>query len=219
MYSDPQFLFFIVILIFICVVFMHISRKSSSLIYLYVVQSVVITLALLMLTLKNPSWPLILVVLVMFTVKVLVSPSFFFKLIQKHQVRFSLSSYLNTPLTLIGVVILTAITHASFFRPIAGLVSVAKGNTLLLAVAVILISLFLIINRRGALPQMLGILSLENGIVAFAAVAGLEQTPGLQLGIIFDIFVWVVIANVFASMIYKQFGSLDVASMTHLKEE
>ena len=92
-------------------------------------------------------------------------------------------------------------------------------HTLLLAVAMMLISVFLIINRKGALSQMIGVLSLENGIVSFACLAGLEQTPGLQLGIIFDILVWVIIATVFASMVYKQYGSLDVTAMTHLKEE
>ncbi len=65
---------------------------------------------------------------------------------------------------------------------------------------------------------MIGILSLENGIVCFATFAGLEQTPGLQLGVIFDIFVWVIIATVFISMIYRHFGSLDVSAMRTLKE-
>jgi len=74
-------------------------------------------------------------------------------------------------------------------------------NLLLLSVATIMISLFLIINRKGALSQMLGILSLENGIVSFALFAGLEQNPGLQLGITFNILIWIIIATVFISMI------------------
>jgi hydrogenase-4 component E len=60
---------------------------------------------------------------------------------------------------------------------------------------------------------------LENAIVSFATLAGLEQSPGLQIGIMFDIGVWIMIATIFVSMIYRQFGSLDVASMQHLKEE
>jgi len=65
---------------------------------------------------------------------------------------------------------------------------------------------------------MLGILSLENGIVSFALFAGLEQNPGLQLGITFDVLIWIIIASVFISMIYRQFGSLDVTTMKKLTE-
>jgi len=65
---------------------------------------------------------------------------------------------------------------------------------------------------------MIGILSIENGIVSFAALAGLEQSPVLQIGVMFDLTIWVVIATVFASMIYDKFGALDTSSMKNLKE-
>jgi len=75
----------------------------------------------------------------------------------------------------------------------------------------------MIINRKGALSQMIGVLSLENSIVSFAFTAGLEQKPGLELGITFDIFVWIIIATVFVSMVYKKFKTLDVTEMSRLK--
>jgi hydrogenase-4 component E len=127
------------------------------------------------------------------------------------------SNYINTPLTLIIVAALTAIAHSSLFTP---LVNIVPGNQELLSLALsaIFISLFLIVNRKGALSQIVGVLSLENSIVAFAFFAGLEQAPSLQLGIIFDISAWVVIATVFMSMIYKHFGSLDVTEMKSLKD-
>ena len=80
------------------------------------------------------------------------------------------------------------------------------------------LSLFLIINRKSALSQIVGILSLENSIVAFAIFAGLEQSLSLQIGILFDISVWLIIATVFMSMMYTHFGSLDVTDMKKLKD-
>jgi hydrogenase-4 component E len=219
MQITPQFLFFIEVLIFMSVIFMHISKKNSSLVVLYAAQSIFVAGMLMLLSLKDSNWQLMAVALVMFAIKVIVAPRFFSNLIKKYQLKFSVSSYLNMPMTLVGLIIFTGITHTRFFEPVASIVPAASGNTLLLSVAVILISLFLIVNKRGALSQMIGILSLENGIVSFASVAGLEQTPILQLGIIFDIFIWVVIATVFASMIYSQFGTLDVTKMKHLKED
>ena len=81
-----------------------------------------------------------------------------------------------------------------------------------------LLSIFLTINRKSALSQIIGILSLENSIVAFAIFAGLEQSPSLQIGILFDISIWLTIATAFISMIYAHFGSLDITSMKNLTD-
>lgn len=215
-YTLLQFLFFIEVLIFTCVIFMHLSKKRMSLVLLYTAQSAITTF-LLFLSLKDFSISLLMVALLIFIVKVIVAPYFFSRLIEKKQLYFSTSSYLNVPLTLLVLIILTAIAHSHFSKSLV-FFSASNENPLLLAISTILISLFLIINQRSALSQMIGILSLENGIVSFAALAGLEQTPGLQLGVTFDILVWIIIASVFTSMVYKKFGSLDVTVMKHLKE-
>lgn len=218
MQESAQMVFLLEVLLFSSVIFMHLSKKSSSVVALYVLQSLIIALLLFRSALEAASWSLFLVALVVFAVKVVVSPYFFHKLIRENQLKFTASTYLNGPMTLVALALLTGLTYSRFFKPLK-ILSLPQENTLLLAVAMMLISIFLMINRKGALSQMIGVLSLENAIVSFACLAGLEQTPGLQLGIVFDILVWVIIATVFASMMYKQYGSLDVTAMTHLKEE
>lgn len=216
--KSAQILFFLEVVLFASVIFMHLARTSSYAISLYIVQSSVIAVLLFGSAIREFSVPYMLVALLVLIVKVIVAPYFFQKLTKKHHLKFSASTYLNGPLTLIVLAALTAFTYSDFFRPLT-ILARQNEKALLLAVAMIMISVFLIINRRGVLSQMIGILSLENAIVSFAFLAGLEADPGLQLGIIFDILVWVIIATVFASMIYRQFGTLDVTSMAHLKED
>lgn len=218
MHNSAQIIFSLEVILFASVIFMHLSKKSSSVISLYVLQSLVIAILLFGSAFQEASWSLFLVALVVFVVKVVVSPYFFHRLVSENQLKFTASTYLNGPMTLVILALLTGVTYSRFFKPLT-ILSADHQNTLLLAVAMMLISIFLIINRKGALSQMIGVLSLENGIVSFAFLAGLEQTPGLQLGIIFDILVWIIIATLFATMVYKQYGSLDVTAMTHLKEE
>lgn len=218
MSNSFQILFFLEALIFMSVIFMHLSRKSSLVVTLYVIQSVAIAILLVHSFFEEFSMLLMFVAVVVFAVKVIIAPHFFRRLIHKHQMKFNVSTYLNGPMTLVVLAILTAFTYSSFFRPLAVL-SPESASALLLAVATMFISVFLIINRRGALSQMIGILSLENAIVSFAILSELEQASGLQFGILFDILLWVIIATVFASMVYRQFGSLDVTAMRHLKEE
>ncbi|MFA5961091.1 MAG: hypothetical protein WC848_00190 [Parcubacteria group bacterium] len=214
----PQILFFLEILIFASVIFMHLAKKSTSVVALYLVQSLVIFVFFISAALADFSWLIFLVAILMFVVKVIIAPHFFRKLIKKNHIKFSASTYLNGPLTLIILAVITAVTYSRFFAPLT-VIAPENSNAMLLSIATILGSIFLLINRKGALSQAIGVLSLENGIVSFAIMSGLEQTPGLELGIIFDIAVWIMISATFTSMIYKQMETLDVTKMSHLKED
>lgn len=204
-------------LFFITIVFFHIGRKNFGVAIAYGLQSLLIVILLVKAFFETGSTSLLAVAALILLVKVILAPTFIIQLIKKHELKFLVSNYVNTPLTLIVVAALTAIAHSSLFAP---LVNIIPGNQELLSLALsaLFISLFLIVNRKGALSQIVGVLSLENSIVAFAFFAGLEQAPALQLGIAFDISAWVIIATVFMSMIYKHFGSLDVTEMKSLKD-
>ncbi len=217
LYADTQFLFLTEAIIFASVIFMNLSKKVSIIVMLYVIQSIMVALLLFFSEFEELDFSLWSVIFLILAVKAVIAPYFFMSLIKKSNLKFNISSYLNAPFTLVALAILTVVSNADFFKPLATL-SLFNEKSLLMAVAVILISIFLIINKRGVLSQMVGILSLENGIVSFAAFAGMEQTIGLEAGIIFDILMWVIIATVFATMVYGQFGSLDSTSMKHLKE-
>ena len=213
-----QILFFLEVLIFASIILMHLAKKSSSVVNLYMTQSLIISGLLLSSVLRNFSWLLLAVVIANFIVKVVAAPYIFKRMIKKHHIKFSASTYLNGPLTLAILAVITAFTYSHLFRPLT-IIAPANAQTILLAVAVMFSSVFMLINRKGALSQSIGVLSLENGIVSFAFLSGLEQMPALQLGILFDIAVWIIIAGAFVSMIYKHMETLDVSTMQHLKEE
>ena len=139
------------------------------------------------------------------------------KLIKKHNLKFLLKKYVSLPVTLIIVAILTLFAHSKVFEPLVNNIP-ANGQFLSLALSAFFISFFLIINSKGAISQIISVLSFENSIVIFAFFAGLEQTFALQIGILFDIFIWIIVATVFISMIYKHFGSFDVTKMKELKD-
>jgi len=214
-YSSLQSL--MITVIFLSAVLLHITKRNSTAVSLYFIQSLAIAVLLFHPLIENFSPVIMLMAVLTLAVKAVVAPLFFLRLIKRHQLKFSASTYLNTPLTLIAIAILTALTNSRILSHIAS-IEPSSRKILSLAIAVVLVSFFLIINRKGAISQIIGILSLENGIVAFALFSGLEQSPALQIGVIFDLFVWVIIAAVFISMIYKQFGSLDVTELKHLKE-
>jgi hydrogenase-4 component E len=204
-------------ILFLSIIACNISKKNMFAVICYAVQSLIIVLLLFKSFFVTQDFSLLVVALLMFAVKVVLAPMFFIRLIRKHAFRFSVSTYLSTPLILIAIIILTGVAHSQMLAPITTLIP-ANQSMLALSLSSMLISLLLIINRKGALSQIVGVLFFENSIVAFATFGGLEQSLMLQTGIIFDVFVWIVIASVFVSMIYKHFGTLNVTSMKTLKD-
>jgi len=214
---DILFLKFLLEIFFLTIVFLHISKKNLDAVWAYTVQSLVIVVVLFDSFLQTHNISLLFITLLVLIVKVILAPVFFARLIRKNELIFSVSTYLNVPITLIVLAVFCVMAFSDIFSPLTGIIS-ANQELLSLALSAMFLSLFLIINRKSALSQIVGILSLENSIVAFAIFAGLEQSFGLQIGILFDISVWLIIATVFMSMIYAHFGSLDVTSMKKLKD-
>lgn len=204
-------------ILFLTIIYLHSAKKNFGAAIAYGVQSLIIVLFVVGSFFETGRASLLFLGLIILTIKVVVAPIFFSRLIKKHKLYYSVSTYLNTPMTLIVVAILTAVAYSPTFVPLTNIVADARP-LLQLSLAAIFLSLLLIVNRKGALSQIIGILSLENSIVAFAVFAGLEQSFSLQIGILFDILVWLMVATVFMSMMYKHFGSLNVTAMSHLKE-
>jgi len=211
------FLQFLLGIMFLTIIFLHLSKKNFSASIAYGLQSLVIVLFFLNSFFETNNLAILLVVFLMLIVKVILAPLFFIRLIKKNALAFSVSTYLNMPLTIISIAILTFIAHYQKFSPLTSIVP-ANQDSLSLALSAIFLSLLLIINRKGALSQILGVLSLENSIVAFVVFAGLEQNPALQIGIMFNIGIWILIATIFMSMILKHFRTLNVSSMNNLKD-
>jgi len=208
---------FLLGVVFLTLVYLHLTKKNFGAVMAYGLQSMVIVIILLNSFFESRSLLLLVSILVTLLVKVILAPIFFTNFIKKNKMTFAVSNHFKTPLTLVIIAIFTAIAHS---QPLLPLTNIIPDHHILLSLALseIFLAIFLIINQKGALSQAIGILSLENSILTFAVFAGLEQSPTLQLGIIFDILIWSVIATVFVSMIYRHFGSLDTSLMKGLKE-
>ena len=76
----------------------------------------------------------------------------------------------------------------------------------------------MLITRNKAVSQVIGFMSLENGLF-FAAVAATKGMPMVvELGIAFDVLVAAVIFGVFFFHIRDSIDSLNVAQLNKLAE-
>ncbi|OGG88989.1 hypothetical protein A2592_01695 [Candidatus Kaiserbacteria bacterium RIFOXYD1_FULL_42_15] len=211
------FLQFLVDVMFLTLVLLHLTKKNFIAVIAFGVQSLMLAMLFFVSFLETGNRYILLMVFFTFAIKVVLAPLFFIRLIRKYQLYFSVNTYLSMPATLGIIAGLTFMAHSARFVPLTQIVP-EHQMLLSLALSLIFIALFLIINRKEAISQILSVLALENSIVVFIIFAGLEQSPNLQIGILFNIFVWIVIATVFVSMIYKHFWSHDVTVMKNLTD-
>lgn len=102
--------------------------------------------------------------------------------------------------------------------PIERLGLAATRNIIAVTLAVVLLGLLMMVVRRQVVSQVIGFMSMENGLF-LAAVAATKGMPMVvELGVAFDVLVAAVLFGVFFLQIRESIDSLDVDRLNRLTE-
>jgi len=149
--------------------------------------------------------------------KVLLLPWILYRLIRKLDVKWEFEQLINIPTTmLIGLVLVVFAFNLAV--PISQLAHTVTRATLGIALASVMLSFLMMITRRKAIPQVVGFLSMENGLFFAATSATYGMPMVVELGVALDVLVGVLILGVFFFQIREQFDSLDLSHLEKLKE-
>lgn len=91
-------------------------------------------------------------------------------------------------------------------------------NIVAVSLAVVLIGLLLMVTRAQAVMQVLGFMSIENGLFLAAVSATGGMPLVVELGVAFDVLVAMVLFGVFFLQISESIDSLDVDRLNRLRE-
>lgn len=124
--------------------------------------------------------------------------------------------YLNIPASLLVCGILTLV--AFFTSPSI----VAKGTflnepPLAISVAMVLIGLFLLSSRRHVVMQVIGLLTIENGLFSGAIAIAYGMPLIVEFGILFDVLIAVVVMSLLFTLIQRELITADTADLRRLK--
>jgi len=190
---------------------MHLARTNLTLVRLYALQALVVSILLFVLGANHEERLLALVVIVaIFTLKVVIIPYLLSSLVHRTRSTFIEGAYLSVPWILLGMLVVVFVVHAS----LASL----SGTPLALLLAGLFVAIMLVVNSKGAISQIVGILAAENCVALFAALLMLSGNVGLELGILFDTVCFVLVTSTLAGMMHKRLNTLDVSSMNRLAE-
>jgi hydrogenase-4 component E len=91
-------------------------------------------------------------------------------------------------------------------------------NIVAISLAVVLIGLLTMVARQQAVIQVLGFMSMENGLFLAAVSATAGMPLAVELGVAFDVLVAMVLFGVFFFQIRESIDSLDVDRLNRLTE-
>ena len=94
------------------------------------------------------------------------------------------------------------------------------GSSLFIPMALftIMVGFFLIITRRKALTQVIGYVTIENGIYVFGMALARESPLLVEIGILLDVFVAVFVMGITIFHISREFDHIDTDRLSTLAE-
>ena len=202
-------------LLFVTVLAMAAAKRISTCILLFSAQCAVITALVLALAYVHHSAEAYAVAAMVLTIKVLAIPYALSRIVQNLQApREVVASTTSAQ----SVFIASGLILLSFFaiEPYARALRVDE-NMLAAAVALVLTGAFLMVSRKKALMQVLGLLVLENGIFLAALTTTFGMPLVIEMGIFFDLLMGVFLMGLFVFRIRDTFDHLDVSKLRKLR--
>ncbi len=193
------------------------QRRVVTLVNLLAIQGVLLFIATLLLAWRTGERHLYLSAGLTLGLKVILLPWLLHRLIRRLQVYWDTEPLLNISGTML-VGLLVVVFAFGLAQPIVALASTATRSAIGIAVAVILLSFLTMITRRKAMSQVVGFLSMENGLFFGAMSATYGMPMIVEFGVALDVLVAVLVLGVFFFQIREQFDSLDLHHLESLRE-
>jgi hydrogenase-4 component E len=194
------------------------QRRVVGLVDLLALQGALLCAATVLLAWRTGETHLFVSALLTLALKVAFLPWLLHRLIRRLGVYWDSETLINIPSTmLLGLLIV--IFSFGLAQPIVALASTATRSGIGIAVAVVLLSFLTMITRRKAMSQVIGFLSMENGLFFGAMSATYGMPMIVELGVALDVLVAMLVLGVFFFQIREQFDSLDLHHLESLRED
>jgi hydrogenase-4 component E len=193
------------------------QRRVVTLVSLLAVQGAVLAAATLLLAWRTGQHHLYLSAALTLALKVGFLPWLLYRLIRRLDVYWDTEPLLNVSGTML-VGLLIVMFSFGLAQPITQLASTATRSAIGIAIAVVLLAFLMMITRRKAMSQVVGFLSMENGLFFGAMSATYGMPMIVELGVALDVLVAMLVLGVFFFQIREQFDSLDLHHLEALKE-
>jgi hydrogenase-4 component E len=192
------------------------ARRLSEAIRLYALQSLALALVAAIVGFYTNNTDLYIVAVLTVIVKSGVVAWILRNAVHRLHLQREVRPYLNIPASLLVCAVLTLL--AFFTSPAV----VAPGTflnepPLAISIAMVLIGLFILSSRRHAIAQVIGLLTIENGLFTGAIAIAYGMPLIVEFGILFDILIAVIVMSLLVTLIQRELITADTADLRRLR--
>lgn len=196
------------------------TRQVLASLQLFILQSLLLAISAVLLGIAQRSIHLFAVALITIATKTLLIPWLLRRTVREEVYGTrEVERVLNIPSSLLIAAVLIVLAYV-VANPLLGAVTVPFVQiNLPLGIAAMLLGAFTIAVRREAVPQLLGLLAVENGVF-FAGIAIVPNLPVIaELAAAVDVPVITLVVGMLTRRIHTRLGTTAVGQLASLREE
>ncbi len=193
-----------------------IAKRITALVRTFRLQSVFVFLYALNMGFCQKHIELFVISALVFLVKVLLIPFLLMRIMRRIKAEEDLGLLVNPQLSLILTVLFSYLSYL-FAHVAMSLGSFSESAAFVASLAAVCIGFFIMASRMKAIGQVVGLLVMENGIfLAASAIAG-GMPFFVEIALFFDVFIFVIISEIFVYRVNRLFTHIDTSKMKSLK--
>ena len=149
--------------------------------------------------------------------KAIIIPVVLHRIIVRLGIHREVETAVSVGLTMIAGIGLVALSMVVMLRVTPGADALARED-LAFALSVVLLGLLIMVTRRNAVSQVVGFMSLENGLVL--AATGAKGMPlVVEISVAFSVLIAFIVVGIFLFRIRERFDTVDVQALDRFRGE
>jgi len=149
--------------------------------------------------------------------KAILIPLALHRIIERLGIHREIETVVGIGLTMLVGIGLVALAMVVMLRVTGGAAPIERED-LAFALAVVLLGLLIMVTRRNAVSQVVGFMSMENGLVL--AATGAHGMPlVVEISVAFSILIAFIVIGIFLFRIRERFDTVDVIALDQFRGE
>jgi hydrogenase-4 component E len=191
--------------------------RITAVLNVFALQAIVLSLSVAWQALAQNAPHLLVTALVALVVKGFIIPTALHRIVRHLGIHREVEQVIGGGPTMLTGLVLVALAIL-LVQPVKESVSLLTREDLAFALAVVLLGLLMMITRRNAVTQIVGFMSLENGLVL--AASGAKGMPlVVEFSVAFSILIAFIVFGVFVFRIRERFDTVDVSALDRFRGE
>lgn len=193
------------------------QRRLFSLLHVFTLQALALSATAAWQAFSHGEPHLYITALLTLVLKAIVIPVALHRIVVKMNIHRTIEPALGIGLTMVAGVSLVTLSIL-LVLPVTENATALTRENLALSLSVVLLGLLMMISRRNAVSQVVGFMSIENGLIlAAVGVAGMPLV--VEMSVAFSVMVAFIIFGIFLFHIRERFDTLDMQKIESFRGE